>query len=485
MITLFLIAWPLITGLLLFLSGEESARKLALVSSLVQLVATAFLFFSFQSTAETQFLVDWPWVQSLGIHFKVGIDGISIIMVLLTNLLLPFIILSSGLNRYDKSNALYALMLIMQSALIGVFTSLDGFLYYIFWELALIPVYFILLLWGSNRKVTVKFFLYTLAGSLFMLAGLIYLYTQTESKSFDIDAFYALNLPAETQKWVFWLIFIAFAIKIPVFPFHSWQPATYTESPTPGTMLLSGIMLKMGLYSMIRWILPVLPEAADHWDNAVIGLCVIGIVYGAWIAINQKDIKTLFAFSSMSHVGLIAAGIMAANVHGLQGSLIQMLSHGINVVGLFFIADIIYKRTGTREIEHLGGIRSKAPVFATLFMIILLGSVALPLTNGFVGEFLLLSGVYQFNAWYAAAAGTTIILGAVYMLKMYQHTMLGDVQTATADFADVNLQEKLVLVPIVILVIAIGVYPKPLLDISAPAVNHLLEQMNSYTTYLR
>lgn len=485
MITLFLIAWPLITGLLLFLSGEGNARKLALVSSLIQLGATAFMMLNFQSTAEMQFLIDVPWVKSLGIHFKAGIDGISLIMVLLTNLLLPLIILSSANQSYKNAQALYALMLIMQAALVGVFTSLDAFLYYIFWELALIPIYFILLLWGNNRKVTVKFFLYTLAGSLFMLAGLIFLYTQTANGSFDIDAFYQLNLPASTQQWVFWLIFVAFAIKIPVFPFHSWQPATYTESPTPGTMLLSGIMLKMGLYSMIRWILPVLPEAVDQWDNAVIGLGVIGIIYGAWIAINQKDIKTLFAFSSMSHVGLIAAGIMSANVHGLQGSIIQMLSHGINVVGLFFIADIIQKRTGTREIEQLGGIRSKAPVFSTLFMIILLGSVALPLTNGFVGEFLLLLGVYQFNGWYAAAAGTTIILGAVYMLKMFQHTMLGDVKTGTSTFEDVSLSEKLVLIPIVALVILIGVYPKPLLDLSAPAVNHLLEQMNSYTTFLR
>ena len=243
--------------------------------------------------------------------------------------------------------------------------------------------------------MTIKFFIYTLAGSLFMLAGIIYLYLQTPNGSFDIDAFYALKLSAASQQKVFWLIFIAFAIKIPVFPFHSWQPQTYTQAPVAGTMLLSGIMLKMGLYATIRWLLPVIPEGVAHWSNTVMILAIIGVVYGAWIAINQKDIKTLFAFSSMSHVGLIAAGIFAANIQGVQGGVIQMLTHGINVVGLFFIAEIISNRLKTREVELMGGIRLKAPVFATLFIIILLGSVALPLTNGFVGEFLLLSGIFQ------------------------------------------------------------------------------------------
>jgi len=485
MITLFLIAWPLITGGILFLSGTESAKKLALVFSLIQLVVTGYLFCTFQRTAETQFLVNYNWIPSLGISFKIGIDGISLILVLLTNLLMPFIILSSSFNTYKRENAFYGLILIMQAALIGVFISLDAFLFYIFWELALLPIYFILFIWGGDRRVTIKFFIYTLAGSLFMLAGLIYLYLQTPNGSFDIDAFYALKLSAASQQKVFWLIFIAFAIKIPVFPFHSWQPQTYTQAPVAGTMLLSGIMLKMGLYAVIRWLLPVIPEGVAYWSNTVMILAIIGVIYGAWIAINQKDIKTLFAFSSMSHVGLIAAGIFAANMQGVQGGVIQMLTHGINVVGLFFIAEIIFNRLKTREVESMGGIRLKAPVFATLFIIILLGSVALPLTNGFVGEFLLLSGIFQSNPWFAALAGISVILGAVYMLKLFQHTVLGDHHPNTDAFTEATSKEKLILIPICILVILIGVYPKPLLDISEPAVNKLLQEMSSYTTLLK
>jgi NADH-quinone oxidoreductase subunit M len=362
---------------------------------------------------------------------------------------------------------------------------MDGFLFYVFWELALIPIYFICLLWGGadRARITFKFFVYTLAGSLFMLGGFIYLYQHTPNHSFDISALYAAgrSLDATHQGYVFWAMFIAFAVKMPIFPFHTWQPDTYTTAPAPGTMLLSGIMLKMGVYGVIRWIMPVAPLGVDSWSNLAITLSVIGIVYASCIAIVQKDFKRLIAYSSIAHVGLIAAGVLAGNEQGMQGAMIQMLSHGVNVVGLFFIADMIFVRTGTREIQHLGGFRSISPVFAIYFLIILLGSVALPLTNGFVGEFLLINGVYQYNAWMAAFAGLTVILGAVYMLRSYQSVMLGELSLQYNSFAPMLGYEKAVLITICAAVIIFGVYPKPLLDIASPAVHNIVETYRTAT----
>jgi NADH-quinone oxidoreductase subunit M len=310
-----------------------------------------------------------------------------------------------------------------------------------------------------------------------MLAGLIYLYQHTATRSFDIAELYAAgqSLDLVHQGYVFWAMFLAFAIKMPVFPFHTWQPDTYTTAPTQGTMLLSGIMLKMGTYGVIRWLLPVAPLGVEHWAHLAITLSVIGIVYASCIAIVQKDFKRLIAYSSIAHVGLIAAGILAGNVQGVQGSMIQMLSHGVNVVGLFFIVDLIQQRTGTRDIASLGGIRNVNPQFAVLFLIVLLGSVALPLTNGFVGEFLLINGVYQYNAWMAAFAGLTVILGAVYMLRSYQSVMLGETNSLTASFAPLTGNEKAVLFIICAAIIVFGVYPKPLMDIAEPAVLNLVE----------
>jgi NADH-quinone oxidoreductase subunit M len=332
---------------------------------------------------------------------------------------------------------------------------------------------------GENRaKITFKFFVYTLAGSLLMLLGLIFLYQHTAGPhTFDIDELYLAgkSLNASEQGFVFLAMFMAFAIKMPIFPFHTWQPDTYTTAPTQGTMLLSGIMLKMGTYGLIRWLLPVVPLGLQQWGHLAILLSVIGIVYASCIAIVQKDFKRLIAYSSIAHVGLISAGILAANVQGVQGAMIQMLSHGVNVVGLFFIVDIIQQRTQTREIATLGGIRTVNPQFAVLFLIVLLGSVALPLTNGFIGEFLLLNGVYQYSAGFAAFAGLSVILGAVYMLRSYQSIMLGETNAITAGFAPLSGSEKAVLVILCAAIIAFGVYPKPLLDIAEPAVIKLVQ----------
>ena len=480
MITVLLIFFPLVASFMLLLLKGEHVKNIALGAAIIEFTISIFALTQFQHDANTQFEISYGWIKSLGITFHVGMDGISLLMVLLTTFLVPVIILTSFKTEYKNPSLFYSLILAMQMALIGVFVSLDGFLFYVFWELALIPIYFICLLWGGeNRaKITFKFFVYTLAGSLLMLAGLIYLYQNTQGvHSFNIAALYKAgqSLDVVRQGYVFVAMFMAFAIKMPIFPFHTWQPDTYTTAPTQGTMLLSGIMLKMGTYGLIRWLLPIAPLGVEHWMDTAIILSVIGIVYASCIAIVQKDFKRLIAYSSIAHVGLIAAGILALNVQGLQGAMIQMLSHGVNVVGLFFIVDLIQKRTGTREINSLGGIRNVNPQFAVLFLIVLLGSVALPLTNGFIGEFLLLNGVYQYNAWACAFAGLSVILGAVYMLRSYQSIMLGETNSITSVFAPLAGSEKTVLIILCAAIIVFGVYPKPLLDIAEPSVIKLIE----------
>ncbi|HEY1009201.1 MAG TPA: NADH-quinone oxidoreductase subunit M, partial [Daejeonella sp.] len=450
------------------------------ILSLIPLAITGYLYANFVPDASTQFLVNLPWIPQFGINFYAGVDGISMILLILTNVLVPIIVLSSFKQDIKNEQAFYALVFFMQTGLLLVFTALDGFLFYVGWEVALIPIYFICALWGGeNRiKVNLKFFVYTIAGSLVMLLAIIYLHIQTPNNSYDIAEFYKLDLDPVTQGWIFWAFFLAFAIKMPVFPFHTWQPDTYTEAPTAGTMLLSGIMLKMGVYGVIRWLIPVAPLGFHDWGQTALILSIIGIVYASVIAFTQNDIKRLIAYSSIAHVGLLSAGIFAWNVQGLQGAMIQMLNHGINVVGLFFIADIIIRRMNTRDLTLLGGIAKPAPALAAAFLIIVLGTVGLPLTNGFVGEFLLLMGVYNYNIYYSALAGLTIILGAVYMLRMYQKAMLGKTNHLTATFTDLDRTEKSVLFIISVLIIVIGVFPQPVLHISEAAVSNLIEQVN-------
>jgi NADH-quinone oxidoreductase subunit M len=477
---LLLIFLPLIGALVTSFLKGSSAKISALIFSLASLTLTLFLLSKFVPDATVQFKVNFPWIAQLGINFHAGIDGISMITVILTNVIMPLIVLASFTHDYKNPNAFYALILFMQSGLLLVFTALDGFLFYIGWEAALIPIYFICAMWGGKDriKVNMKFFVYTIAGSLFMLLGIIYLYLQNPAKNFDINAFYALNLDSNQQGWLFWAFFVAFAIKMPVFPFHTWQPNTYTEAPATGTMLLSGIMLKMGIYGVIRWLLPVVPQGVSDWANVALLLSVIGIVYASIIAFTQKNAKRLIAYSSIAHVGLISAGIFTLNVQGMQGVMVQMLSHGLNVIGLFFVLDIVYSRSKTNKIEELGGLAKVAPQLAITFLIILLGTVALPGTNGFVGEFLLLYSVYTYNIWFGAVAGLTIIFGAVYMLRMYQKIMLGSTNNLTIGFSDIKRTEKIVLYSICILVIVMGVYPKPILQISEASVQHLLQQIN-------
>lgn len=470
-----LIVVPLIASLLVFFTKGKASRNLALALSVVEFALSLVVFFQYKHNPMSKdLLLNCSWVESLGIHFAVSADALSILMILLTTFLVPLIILSSFNTDYEKPHSFYSLILMMQMALIGVFTANDGFLFYVFWELALIPIYFICLVWGGENRgrITFKFFVYTLLGSLFMLVGLIYLYNHTGYdtgiKSWAIGDLYAAGkaMDASQQSFVFWAIFIAFAIKMPVFPFHTWQPDTYVTAPTQGTMLLSGIMLKMGTFGLIKWLMPVTPLALAQWGHFVIGLAVFGIIYASCIAIVQKDYKRLIAYSSIAHVGLIAAGILAGNQQGIQGAVMQMLAHGVNVVGLFLIADILMRHTGTRDLDKLGGIRSMNGNFAVLFLIVLLGSVALPLTNGFIGEFLLINGVYQYGAWVGAFAGLTVILGAVYMLRSYQAIMLGERRDSAIAFGSLVSTDKLVLYIICLTIVVFGIYPKPLNDLA-------------------
>jgi NADH-quinone oxidoreductase subunit M len=475
----FLIFWPLVAAVMLFIWRPQQARVVALVAALIEMVISFVALSVFDRDNTFQFVTNLPWISSIGIHFYVAADGISMLLVILTTVLVPLIILSAFDHPYPKPHAFYALILFMQMALIGVFTARDGFLFYVFWELALIPIYFICLIWGGTdrARITLKFFIYTLAGSLLMLVGLIFLYLHTPPRhSFNIHALYLAgqNLPANQQGFYFWMFFIAFAIKMPIFPFHTWQPDTYTTAPTQGTMLLSGIMLKMGIYGLIRWLLPVLPVGVHQWAPVAIALSVIGIVYASAIALVQQDFKRLIAYSSIAHVGLIAAGVMTLTRTGIQGAIIQMLSHGIVVFGLFYVVDILFTRAHTREISGLGGIRSQAPMFTTAFTVIMLGSVALPLTSGFIGEFLLISSLVKYRVAIGAFAGLTIIFGAVYMFRAFRQSMLGEPTAATVGFSDLSPREKIILFPTAFLILAIGLYPGPVLSISEMAVDNIV-----------
>ncbi len=489
MITAFLIFWPLVASLLVF-AFHGYAKPIALAASIIELVVSIVAAVNFISDSSIQYSINYAWIQSAGINFHVGIDGISLLLVLLTTFLIPFIILSSFSINYKNPSVFYGLILLMQMALVGVFVSLDGFLFYLFWEMALIPVYFICLIWGGEDRgvITLKFFIYTLSGSLLMLIALVYLYFQTQGQhSFDIQQLYAAgrSLPVREQGILFWAFFIAFAIKMPVFPFHTWQPDTYNVAPVQGTMLLSAIMLKMGIYGVIRWLVPMVPYGVQTWGESAIVLSVVGIVYASCIALVQKDFKRLLAYSSIAHVGLISGGIFTLSKIGMQGAMIQMLSHGLIVFALFYLVDIIVARTKTKVIKQLGGIRSQAPIFTTIFLIVMLGSIALPFTSGFVGEFLLINSLVKYQLGLGVAAGLTTILGAVYMLRAFQKSMLGETGENTSSFMDLTTREKLVLYPIVVLILGIGIYPTPFLKISEAAVNNLLTIVTNYLALVK
>jgi len=367
-------------------------------------------------------------------------------------------------------------MLLTQAGLVGVFVATDALLFYFFWELALVPVYFLCSLWGGEKRiaVTFKFFIYTFIGSLLMLVGILYLYFHTPDHSFALQSFYNITLSARQEGFIFWLFFIAFAIKMPIFPFHTWQPDTYEQAPTAVTMVLSGIMVKMGIFAVIRWLLPVFPVASVQFGNLVIILAVIGMLYASLIAIRQDDIKRLIAYSSIAHIGLMCAAMFTHNKTGLEGVMIQMFNHGINVIGLWIIADTIEQQLGTRKFSELGGLAQKAPVLAILFVVMALANIALPLTNSFIGEFLMFNGLFQYNMWMAAVAGISVILAAVYTLNMVQKILYGNTVAATANAVDMGRNVQLVLIVLVVMVIVLGVYPQPLINLTKDTVSAVM-----------
>ncbi len=478
MLTLILILLPLLVAIgLFFIKNERWARNLALAAALIESgisIAALYTYFNF---CHCQLLFRFEWLANYGISLKFGMDGLSMLMTLLTNFLVPVVIYSSFTQKVERASSFYSLIILMQAGLIGVFTAFDGMMFYIFWELTLIPAYFIAAYWGGENRIriTLKFFAYTFSGSLLMLVAIIYLYFHTPlPHSFDHIWLYASNLNPAEQVWVFLAFFLAFAIKIPIFPFHTWQPDTYVTAPYSGSMLLGGLMSKMGLFGMIRWMIPITYPVLNRTDGFFIIFPLIGIVYASLIAIRQDDLKRFVAYTSIAHLGLVAAGAMALNAQAMQGAMIQMVSHGINIVGLFIIIQYIESRTKTTSIAELQGIALKAPRLAVLFMIILLGSIALPLTNSFVGEFLILLGLFKYYWLYAAVAGLTVIFSAVYMLWMYQRVMLGNTNTVTESFTDLSWKEMIPLIAIVIMIFWIGIAPGMFMHLAENGVRQII-----------
>ncbi|HZF63622.1 MAG TPA: NADH-quinone oxidoreductase subunit M [Chitinophagaceae bacterium] len=481
MIVLLLILIPLIGGLVnFFIKSEVAAKAWALFVSFAALAVSIAGLLS-KTPAQLQF--DAAWMGSLGSSFSIQLDGLSQILCLLTAVAYPLIFIATWKQSYHRPNNFFGLMLLTQAGLMGVFTAMDALVFYFFWELALIPVYFICSQWGGEKRiqVTFKFFIYTFTASVLMLIGLLYLYFQTPDRSFAIESFYNISLPNSTQSWVFWLLFIAFAVKMPVFPFHTWQPDTYEQSPTAATMVLSGIMVKMGVFGVIRWVLPVVPLAAYSWGDVVMSMAVIGVIYASIIAIQQNDLKRLAAYSSIAHIGIMAAAIFAEHKSGLQGVMMQMFNHGINIIGLWIVIEVIERRFGARKLSELGGLAQKAPVLTTLLVIVALANISLPLTNAFVGEFLMFNGIFastvtKYNFVFAALAGLSIILAAVYTLNMIRRVFLGDTNNLTSRAKEVSVNEQLALVVIVLVILISGIYPQPLLNLTESFTDSILRE---------
>ena len=472
MIALFLILIPLLSGLIsFFLKKGQSAKNWSLFSSVITLV----IVLSGLNNATVAY--NAAWLPALGSSFSLTMNGMGKMLCLLTSIAFVAVFVSTYKNSYKNAHNYYALMLLTQAGLIGVFLATDALLFYFFWEAALIPVYFLCSLWGGEKRiaVTFKFFIYTFTGSLLMLIGILYLYFQTPgAHSFALAAFYNLSIAPKEQNIIFWLFFIAFAIKMPVFPFHTWQPDTYEQSPTSVTMILSGVMVKMGIFAVIRWLVPIVPVATNLFAPTVIILSVIGMIYASLIAIRQDDLKRLIAYSSIAHIGLMSAAIFTQNKTGLEGVMLQMFNHGINVIALWIVADAIEQQLGTRKISELGGLAQKAPALAILLVIMALANMALPLTNAFVGEFLMFTGLFIYSKWIAAFAGISIILAAVYTLNMVQNIFYGNTVAITINATDIKRNVQWVLIGLVVLVFVFGVYPQPMIDLTKNTLQFVL-----------
>lgn len=478
---------PLIGALLIWFlpMSSKGHRGLALLTTLVTFAVSLQLWFGFErGTADFQYVEKLAWIPDFGVSYHLGIDGISILLVLLSTFLGIIGVLASWTAVEKRTKSYYAFLLVLQTGMTGVFVSLDLFLFYVFWEAMLIPMYFLIGIWGGERRLyaAVKFFLYTMFGSLLMLVALIYLavtyYQQTGVMSFDLLEIYSVALGREQQLWLFAAYALAFAIKVPLFPFHTWLPDAHVEAPTAGSIILAGVLLKMGTYGYVRFCLPLFPEATVAAVPVIAILSVIGIIYGALVAMVQPDIKKLVAYSSVSHLGFVMLGVFALNIQGLQGGMLQMINHGVSTGALFLLVGMIYERRHTRLIENFGGITKVMPAFAVCFLIVTLSSIGLPGTNGFVGEFLVLLGAFAANKWYGVLATTGVILAACYMLWMFQRVMFGVVKhKENEDLKDLNLREWITVLPLLILIFWMGIYPKPFLDTMDASLKNVLVQV--------
>ncbi len=467
---------------------ETQIKWMANIVAFVGFLLSLPLWFAFDNNGpQFQFQERYDWIPSIGVSYYFGMDGISLLLVMMTTMLGFIAVLSSWSAIRDRIKQYYVFLLLLQTGMLGVFVTLDFFLFYVFWEVMLVPMYLLIGIWGGPRKLyaAIKFFLYTLVGSVLMLLGILALYfayhDATGIYTFDITQLWSIDYPAGLQFWVFLAFFIGFAIKVPMFPFHTWLPDAHVEAPTAGSVILAGVLLKMGTYGFVRFSLPLLPDASKEAVWRVLGLAVIGIIYGALVALVQSDWKKLVAYSSVSHLGFVMLGIFALTELGLQGGILQMINHGLATGGLFLIVGIMYEQTHTREIAAYGGIAKVVPVFAAFFLIIALASMGLPLLNGFIGEFMILQGTFASDyagPRYAVFAVSGIVLGAAYLLWLYQRVMLGPFDKPEhLTLKDVSLREHATLVPIIAFCIFIGVYPKPFLDPLRVPVQAIMERI--------
>jgi NADH-quinone oxidoreductase subunit M len=467
---------------------EAATKQLTLGTTLVTFAVSLPLYFRFDPTsAEYQFVEQKAWIPSLGVSYHLGVDGISVLLVLLTTFLMPLVILSSWTSVESRWKEFAITMLLLEAGMVGVFVSLDLFLFYVFWEAMLVPMYLIIGIWGGHHRIyaAVKFVLYTLAGSLLMLVAILALYFQhgaaTGVYTFDLPVLARYVLPAgRMQDLMFCAFALAFAIKVPMFPFHTWLPDAHVEAPTAGSVILAGVLLKMGTYGFLRFCLPLFPDASLQYAPWMFVLSVIGIIYGAWVSTVQLDIKKLVAYSSVSHLGFVVLGLFTLTPQGLVGGLIQMVNHGLSTGALFLMVGMIYERRHTRLIADFGGLWKVIPAFSVVFLIVCLSSVGLPGLNGFVGEFLILVGAFQVDRWAAVLATSGIIFAAVYLLWMYQRVCFGEVtHEANRRLTDLSPREWAVLLPVLLFIVWIGVYPTTFTAMTEPSVQALIAQVQT------
>lgn len=474
--------------LLLFIPKDSKGvlRNVTLAVTVVTFLVSLLILAGFQTNAEFQFVENRPWISAgpFVMRYNIGIDGISLWLVILTTFILPIAVLSTYTAVEEKVKEYMICLLLLETGMLGAFISLDLFLFYIFWEVMLIPMYFMIGIWGGKNKIyaAVKFFIYTMVGSLLMLVALIFLYfkgMEAGITDFSLLQFFSLKLDLATQIWLFLAFAFAFAIKVPMFPLHTWLPDAHTEAPTAGSVILAAVLLKMGTYGYVRFAIPLFPEAAHKFAPMIATLAVIGIIYAALVAMVQEDVKKLVAYSSVAHLGFVMLGVFAFNVEGITGGLLQMINHGISTGALFLIVGFIYERRHTRLITDFGGLSKQMPIFATIFMIVTFSSVGLPGTNGFVGEFLILLGAFESQLrWWTVVATSGVILSAVYMLWVFQRVMFGELDNPkNQKLLDLNAREITIMVPLLVMIFFMGLYPKPFIDKMDPAIKKLVAQV--------